>query len=259
MPIRTTTVADWFSEHLDSISEDCRLTPCTVEHQECVENGGTYSCLCATGYYFVVSGTEDRCRESLTYEAELTIVDIGGVPQIFTAEMSDPGSEVFERSASVVRVALNEHFEASSLSRRYKGVKITAFRDGSVIVRFDVYLSQGPASVSAVTGAFYGNLQGDTFGSSQVTVEPSSFRVFDVVEDNLTSPWYDEPLYLTLVCAGCAVTLTAIIVTLICCYAKRSGQQKKRNEVDIVHPELPLTERQLNSKNKLVFVDPPMD
>ncbi|CAH1253081.1 VWDE [Branchiostoma lanceolatum] len=49
--------------HLSTaISEDCRSTPCTVEHQECVENGGTYSCLCATGYYFVVSGTEDRCR-----------------------------------------------------------------------------------------------------------------------------------------------------------------------------------------------------
>ncbi|XP_035676194.1 von Willebrand factor D and EGF domain-containing protein-like [Branchiostoma floridae] len=242
-----------------AIGDDCRSTPCTLEHQECTESGGTYICQCAEGYYFAIVGTKDTCRESLTYEAELTIVEIGGVQQRFTAKLDDPESEEFRRTASVVENALSEHFEASSLSGRCKGVKITSFREGSVIVRFDIYLSQGPASVSMVTEAFYGNISDNTFGSAQVTIVPSSLTVSEVVKDGPTTPWYHEPLYLTLVCAGCAVTLIAIVVTLICWYIKHSGQQKKQNKVDAVdHTQLPMTNRQQSSRNKQDFVEPPM-
>ncbi|XP_035689592.1 von Willebrand factor D and EGF domain-containing protein-like [Branchiostoma floridae] len=216
-PIQTTT----------AMAGDCRSTPCTVEHQECVENGGTYSCQCAVGYYFIIIGTSDTCRESITYEAELTIIEIGGVKQSFTAEMGDTESQDFRRTASVVRIALDEHFEAGSLAGRYKGVKIKSFRAGSVIVRFDLYLSQGPASVSTVTGAFYGNLRGNTFGSSRVSVLPSSLRVSEVAKDDLpiTTPWYKEPLYLALVCIGCAVGVTIAVVVLMC-YCKNNSQRK---------------------------------
>ncbi|XP_078703010.1 von Willebrand factor D and EGF domain-containing protein-like isoform X1 [Branchiostoma floridae x Branchiostoma belcheri] len=244
-----------------AIGEDCRLTPCKLEHQECVEIEGAYTCQCTVGYYFAVMGTKDHCRESLMYRAELTIVEIGGVQQSFTAELGDTESEEFDRTASVLKDALDEHFEASSLGGRYKGVKITSFGEGSVIARFDIYLSQCPTSISTVTEAFYGNLQGHTFGSSQVKIAPSSLQVSEVAEDNPEpEPWYKEPLYLTLVCAGCAVAVTAAIVAMICCYAKHNGQQKKQYRVDVLHQaELPLTERQLNGRNNQAFIGPPMD
>ncbi|XP_078693842.1 von Willebrand factor D and EGF domain-containing protein-like isoform X3 [Branchiostoma floridae x Branchiostoma belcheri] len=237
-----------------AVGNDCRSTPCTVEHQECVENGGAYICRCAVGYYFIIIGTEDTCRESLTYEAELTIVAIGGVQQSFTAELGDTESAEFERMASVVEDALDDHFNAG-LRARYKGVKIKSFRAGSVIVGFDIYLSQGPASVSTVTQALYGNLQGNnTIGSSQVTIVPSSFRVSEVNNDS-TSPWYHEPLYLALVCAGCAVAVTAVTVAMICCYTKHSKKQHKVHAAP--HTELPLTESKLSGGNKQVLVEPP--
>ncbi|XP_078573481.1 uncharacterized protein LOC144860210 [Branchiostoma floridae x Branchiostoma japonicum] len=134
------------------------------------------------------------------------------------------------RTSSVVKDALDEHFEAGSLAGRYKGVKIKSFRAGSVIVRFDLYLSQGPASVSTVTGAFYGNLRGNTFGSSRVSILPSSLRVSEVAEDDPPTPWYKEPLYLALVCVGCAVGVTIAVVALMCyCKNNRLARQRKHH------------------------------
>ncbi|XP_078614393.1 enteropeptidase-like [Branchiostoma floridae x Branchiostoma japonicum] len=122
----------------------------------------------------------------------------------------------FKETAATVENALDEHFEASSLRGRYKGAKIMSFREGSVIIRFDIYLSQGPASASMVAEAFNENLQhGNTFGSSQVTIVPSAVNIYDVAEEEPLPPWYSEPLHVTLVCAGCA--LTAHIVISICC------------------------------------------
>ncbi|CAH1261570.1 FCGBP [Branchiostoma lanceolatum] len=45
-----------------TIDDDCRSTPCTVEHQECVKNGETFTCECAVGYYYAIIGTKDHCR-----------------------------------------------------------------------------------------------------------------------------------------------------------------------------------------------------
>ncbi|CAH1261569.1 FCGBP [Branchiostoma lanceolatum] len=215
-----------------TIDDDCRSTPCTVEHQECVKNGETFTCECAVGYYYAIIGTKDHCRESMRFVAELTVVKIGGAEQNFRAELGDTESEDFKGTASTVKNALDEHFEASSLGGRYKGVNITSFRAGSLVVRFDIYLSQGPASASTVTEAFFGNLRGDTFGSSQVTIVPSSVKIYDAANEDPLPPWHNEPLYVTLVSVGCATALTAFIVTLICCYGNKHSKHKVGDERD---------------------------
>ncbi|XP_066303069.1 von Willebrand factor D and EGF domain-containing protein-like [Branchiostoma lanceolatum] len=208
--------------------DDCRYTPCTVDHQECVEDGGTYSCRCTVGYYSAIIGTTTRCRESVKYPAEfeVTVTHIGGEELVFTPELSDTESEEFRETAMVLETALNGQFGSSRLGGRYKGAKVTSFRRGSVIARFDVYLSQGPAA-DDVEDALYDALEDNAVGSSGVRIVPSSFKVTET-EDDPTTPWYQEPLYLALVCVGCAVGVTIAVVALMC-YCKNNRPIRKRH------------------------------
>ncbi|XP_035689594.1 von Willebrand factor D and EGF domain-containing protein-like [Branchiostoma floridae] len=214
-----------------STTYDCRRTPCTVDHQECVREGGTYICRCTTGYYPAIIGSATRCRESVKYPAEfeVTVTHIDEDELVFTPALGDAESEEFRETAMSLETALTEYFGASRLGGLYSGVKIKSFRRGSVIARFDVYLSQSPADEDDVEDALYKALENITVGSSGVRIVPSSFNVIKT-EDDPPTPWYKEPLYLALVCTGCAVGVTIAVVVLMC-YCK-SNSKKKRHIVD---------------------------
>ncbi|XP_078656298.1 uncharacterized protein LOC144902628 [Branchiostoma floridae x Branchiostoma belcheri] len=209
---------------------DCRQTPCTMDHQECVEEGGAYTCRCAAGYYSAVIGTTSRCRKSMKHPAEfeVTVTHIGGAELVFTPELSDSESEEFQETAMILETALNEHL-SDSLRGWYKGVKITSFREGSVIARFDIYLSQGPSDEDEVEDAISEALEDSTLGSSGVRIVPSSFNIIRP-EDVPSTPWYKQPLYLALVCIGCAAAVTIAVVALMCyCKNNRQAMQRKRH------------------------------
>ncbi|XP_019622003.1 PREDICTED: neurogenic locus notch homolog protein 2-like [Branchiostoma belcheri] len=204
--------------------DDCRSHPCPDKvHQDCVEVEGLFVCQCVPGYYLSEDGTQ--CKETTTFNTEVTISHIGTNEAVFTENgLGDPESEEFSTTKEEVEAAIDGIFATSDLDNRYKGCKVTGFRAGSVIAIFDVYLGEGgTVSTVEIKDILYAGilLNNNTLGSAgSIVVIPSSILVFKAVS-NENAPWYKEPLYLALLCVGIAVVVTVGLVVVLLNYTGR--------------------------------------
>ncbi|KAI8516124.1 hypothetical protein Bbelb_069370 [Branchiostoma belcheri] len=232
------------------------VNECDVEQDECshdcTNTDGSYTCGCPTGY--ILNSDERTCDELMKKGCELSIDQIGGVKQVFTSALSDTQSSEFMSFSSRMEFALDESFMSSSISPMYQGCQVTSCRAGSIIVNFEVYLLPDSATVENVTNAFLEVLNGSTFGSSQITIVPSTWRVYEIdghptamgrrrlaqtrlafsefAEADPSPPWYTVPLYVALVVAGCAVVVTAAVVAMVFRCGKHDRHRRKQRAVE---------------------------
>ncbi|XP_035658108.1 von Willebrand factor D and EGF domain-containing protein-like [Branchiostoma floridae] len=218
--LTTTTVTD-----RPAVCED---NTCPDVNANCIEDNDGYTCKCKSGYYSTGSGGRNMCRELNAYEARLTVTHVNGDEVFFTSSgLGDPDSDVFGETATVVEALITEAFSAGSLERMYKGCDVKAFEYGSVIVVFDIYLTEESIAKDRITTAFAQALQGNILGTNQtLTVVPSSFQVQEKVE-SASGPWYNQPLYVALLCVGCVlVVVVACTLTVFCCKRGKMNRSK---------------------------------
>ncbi|CAH1239237.1 VWDE [Branchiostoma lanceolatum] len=233
--IRTTRLnTDRHTEDMNA--EDCRSQPCLdKENQDCVEVEGLFVCKCVLGYYLSEDSTQ--CKETITFDAELTVSNIDSDEAVFTESgLGDPESEQFISTAEVVETAIEAILKASDLGG-YKGCKVTGFRSGSVIILFDVYVS-GEETISAteIKYILYTGIQlnNNTLGSTgSIVVIPASLQVSKALP-NEDTPWTKEPLYLVLLCVGIAVVVTiGLVVIMYYCAGRKKRNRSPENLGDI--------------------------
>ncbi|XP_019633198.1 PREDICTED: von Willebrand factor D and EGF domain-containing protein-like isoform X3 [Branchiostoma belcheri] len=210
----STTVSDHYTE--------CDDGTCPDVNAKCVEDDGGYTCECKSGYYSTASAGHNMCRQLNTYEAELTVTHINGEEIVFTSSgLGDTDSEEFDRTATVVEAVMGEALSLAPLRRLYKGCEVNGFKHGSVIVIFDIYLTEESIPEDRITTAFTQALQGNMLGTNQtMTVIPSSFQVQEKVE-SAEEPWYSQPLYVALLCVGAVAAVVACAISVYCCKCRK--------------------------------------
>ncbi|XP_066302880.1 matrilin-2-like [Branchiostoma lanceolatum] len=208
---------------------DCRKSGCPdKEAQECVEVNAIYVCQCVVGYYLAEGGT--RCKESTVYTGEITLATVNGNEAEFTEEgLGTPGSQEFIEMATLLEEAMNILLETGSLQDKFTGCKVRAFRQGSVIADFDVYfVEDADLSSSEVMDAILNGLSNNTLsgGNGAIVVIPTSLQVSSQATPATDQMWYNNPLYLSLLCVGCAVVVTVLIVGVVCLLTSPNRRRK---------------------------------
>ncbi|XP_078703698.1 uncharacterized protein LOC144928879 [Branchiostoma floridae x Branchiostoma belcheri] len=209
--------------------EDCRKSGCPgKDAQECVEIDGNYVCQCIEGYYLAEGGT--MCKELTVYEAMITLMTINGNEAVFTeGGLGTPGSDEFLDLAVLIEEVINAVYENSGLQNKYRGCKVVTFREGSVIVDFELYvLEDAELSSSDLRDAILNGLSNNTLSGTNgvIVVIPSSLQVSSQATTAPDQMWYNNPLYLTLLCVGCAVVITTLIVGAVCLLTSPKRRRK---------------------------------
>ncbi|KAI8515788.1 hypothetical protein Bbelb_066010 [Branchiostoma belcheri] len=213
----------------DGITCDCRKSGCPgKDAQECVEIDGNYVCQCIEGYYLAEGGT--MCKELTVYEAMITLMTINGNEAVFTeGGLGTPGSDKFLDLAVLIEEVINAVYENSVLQDKYRGCKVVTFRQGSVIVDFELYvLEDAELSSSDLRDAILNGLSNNTLSGTNgvIVVIPSSLQVSSQATTAPDQMWYNNPLYLTLLCVGCAVVVTTLIVGAVCLLTSPKRRRK---------------------------------
>ncbi|XP_066302866.1 von Willebrand factor D and EGF domain-containing protein-like [Branchiostoma lanceolatum] len=209
--------------------QDCRKSDCPDKQlQECVEVGGNYVCQCVEGYYLAEGGT--MCKESTVYDATITLAMINGNEAVFTEDgLGTPGSPEFLDLVLLMEEVINAAYESSDLEDQYRGCKVKAFRQGSVIVDFDLFfVEDDDLPPSEVMDAIFNSLANNTLsgGNGMIVVIPSSLQVSSQATTATDQMWYNNPLYLSLLCVGCAVVVTILIVGAVCLLTSPNRRRK---------------------------------
>ncbi|XP_019613804.1 PREDICTED: von Willebrand factor D and EGF domain-containing protein-like isoform X2 [Branchiostoma belcheri] len=208
---------------------DCRKTGCPDKQtQECVEANGVHVCQCVAGYYLAEGGT--LCKESTAFTGEITLTTFNGNKAVFTADgLGTPGSREFIEMATLLEEALNTILQSSSLQDKFLGCKVKTFRQGSVIAEFEIYVVEDAGlSPSDVMDAILNGLSNNTISGTNgvIVVIPSSLQVSSQATDAPDQMWYNNPMYLTLLCVGCAVLVTTLIVGAVCLLTSPKRRRK---------------------------------
>ncbi|XP_066302604.1 von Willebrand factor D and EGF domain-containing protein-like isoform X1 [Branchiostoma lanceolatum] len=209
--------------------QDCRKSDCPDKQlQECVEVGGNYVCQCVEGYYLAEGGT--MCKESTVYDATITLAMINGNEAVFTEDgLGTPGSPEFLDLVLLMEEVINAAYESSDLEDQYRDCKVNAFRQGSVIVNFDLFfVEDADLSSSEVMDAIFNSLANNTLsgGNGMIVAIPSSLQVSSQATTATEQMWYNNPLYLSLLCVGCAVVVTILIVGAVCLLTSPNRRRK---------------------------------
>ncbi|XP_078571537.1 von Willebrand factor D and EGF domain-containing protein-like [Branchiostoma floridae x Branchiostoma japonicum] len=214
-------------------SQDCMKIGCPDKDvQECVEVDGNYVCQCIEGYYLAEGGT--ICKESSVYDATITLTTINGNKALFTEDgLGTPGSQEFVDQAILMKHMIDKVYESSDLHVLYRGCKVKAFRQGSVIVDFELFfVENADLSSSEVMDAILNSLTINTLTGENdvIVVIPASLDVSPQATTTNGQPWYNNPLYLSLLCVGCAVVATVLIVGTVCLLT--SPKRRRKTVVD---------------------------
>ncbi|XP_035688112.1 von Willebrand factor D and EGF domain-containing protein-like [Branchiostoma floridae] len=206
--------------------QDCMKIGCPDKDlQECVEIDGNYVCQCIEGYYLAEGGT--ICK---VYDATIILTTINGNEAVFTEDgLGTPGSQEFLDQAIMIKDMINAVYESSDLHDLYRGCKVNAFRQGSVIVDFEVFfVENADLSVSELKDAILNSLTNNTLSGENgvVVVIPSSLDVSPQATTATDQLWYNNPLYLSLLCVGCAVVATVLIVGTVCLLTSPKRRRK---------------------------------
>ncbi|XP_078598874.1 uncharacterized protein LOC144874520 [Branchiostoma floridae x Branchiostoma japonicum] len=131
-------------------------------------------------------------------------------------ELRDQESEAFNSLAAEVQLELSDVFSNSSLGNNFDSVEVTGFSPGSINVDFMV-LFKSPTPI--VSDTVLDVLSGKTnIGGLQIDETATSITEVTADEDNVA--WYNDPIYISVICVGAAVVVTIIIVLVICCATK---------------------------------------
>ncbi|XP_078571571.1 uncharacterized protein LOC144859155 [Branchiostoma floridae x Branchiostoma japonicum] len=210
-------------------STDCRKIRCPdKDAQECVEVNGMFVCQCVAGYYLAEGGT--LCKESTVYTGEITVATFNGNEAVFTENgLGTPGSQEFIEMATLLEEAINVILDTNSHHDNFKGCKVRSFRQGSVIANFEVYVVENAdLSASDLRDAILNNLTNNTLSGENgvIVVIPSSLQVSQQATAVTDQLWYNNPLYLSLLCVGCAVVVTVLIVGTVCLLTSPKRRRK---------------------------------
>ncbi|XP_066302464.1 von Willebrand factor D and EGF domain-containing protein-like [Branchiostoma lanceolatum] len=209
--------------------KDCRNSGCPGKDvQECVEVNGVHVCQCVAGYYLAEGGT--LCKEALAFTGEITLATFNGNEAVFTEEgLGTRGSQEFTEMATLLDEAIMALLHTGSLQDKVVGCKLKAFRQGSVIADFDVYfMEDADLSSSEVMDAILNGLTNNTLSGENgvIVVIPTSLQVSSQATPATEQMWYNSPLYLSLLCVGCAVVVTILIVGAVCLLTRPNRRRK---------------------------------
>ncbi|CAH1239253.1 VWDE [Branchiostoma lanceolatum] len=202
--------------------DECVLTNHGCEYQ-CANTPGGYGCACPEGHVVAAD-------ESLAFTGEITLTIVNGNEVVFTEEgLGTPGSQEFIEMATLLDEAIIALLHTGSLQDKFVGCKVKAFRQGSVIAEFDVYfVEDADLSSSEVMDAILNDLTNNTLSGENgvIVVIPSSLQVSSQATPATGQMWYNSPLYLSLLCVGCAVVVTVLIVGAVCLLTSPNRRRK---------------------------------
>ncbi|KAI8498260.1 hypothetical protein Bbelb_242040 [Branchiostoma belcheri] len=182
---------------ITGFQQDCRKSGCPdKDAQECVEIDGNYVCQCIEGFYLAEGGT--MCKELTVYEAMITLMTINGNEAVFTeGGLGTPGSDKFLGLAVLIEEVL-------------------------------YVLEDAELSSSELRDAILNGLSNNTLSGTNgvIVVIPSSLQVSSQATTAPNQMWYNNPLYLTLLCVGCAVVVTTLIVGAVCLLTSPKRRRK---------------------------------
>ncbi|CAH1233157.1 TNC [Branchiostoma lanceolatum] len=154
---------------------------------------------------------------SMVVEARLFRGVLKLVNREWKDELRHQISDAFKALAAEVEQELGNVFGNSDLGDTYDSVEVTGFSPGSIKVDFMVrFHSPTPIASDTVLAVLSGRTN---IGGLQIDGAVTS--ITDVTGDESKAAWYDNPIYISVICVGAAVVVTAIVVLVICCARKR--------------------------------------
>ncbi|XP_066302632.1 uncharacterized protein [Branchiostoma lanceolatum] len=182
------------------------------------------------------------CKESAVYDATITLAMINGNEAVFTrGGLGTPGSPESLDLVILMEAVIDAAYESSDLEDQYRGCKVKAFRQGSVIVNFDLFfVEDADLSPSEVMDAIFNSLVNNTLsgGNGMIVAIPSSLQVSSQATTTTDQTWYNNPLYLSLLCVGCAVVVTVLIVGCICLLTSPKRRRKNSTSSSLVDMDM---------------------